>query len=118
MTASLFKSPGLFCILVDLNNAVVWVVSIHPPIFHSSSPLSKSLRTVPSCSVIINITITQIFHNFLSFLARSKYLSLLSFSLIFCCGSLGWQKKRKHTLKFSFFFFLIITRSSLLAGIR
>ena len=41
------KSPqvswSLLSILVDLNNAIVWVVSALPPIFNSSSSLIKPL---------------------------------------------------------------------------
>ena len=43
------KSPQVsmtfFCILADLNNAVVWMLSIRPSMTNSSSPLSKPLRT-------------------------------------------------------------------------
>ena len=34
-------SSTLLCILATLNNAVIWMVSIHPPISSSSSLLSK-----------------------------------------------------------------------------
>ena len=65
----------LFRILVDLNNTVVWMVSILPLIF------SRHLGIVPS-------VLTTIF----SSLARSKYL--VTFSLLFefsFCGPLKWQ---------------------------
>ena len=52
------------CIILADVNAVVWIVSIRPLIFSSSSPLSNSLRTIPRMSVIIGITVTFMFHNF------------------------------------------------------
>ena len=54
------------------------------------------------------ITIILMFHNFLCSLVRSKYLSLLSLSLIFTLWSTVLQV---------LYFLLIITRSDLLAGI-
>ena len=60
-------------ILADLNNAVVWIVSIRPPISNSSGTLSKPLETVPNA--LIRIDITVIFHSFLSYLVRSEKLS-------------------------------------------
>ena len=41
----------LFSIPIDLNNAVMWIVSIHPPISNSAIPLSKQLETFPSALV-------------------------------------------------------------------
>ena len=46
-------SRTLLSILANLKNAVVWVVSIRPLISNFSSPLSKSLGTVPSTPVTI-----------------------------------------------------------------
>ena len=54
------------------------MVSIFPPISNFSS-LFLSLLGMP---MTIGITVIFIFHGFLSFLARSKYLSLIWFSLI------------------------------------
>ena len=65
------KSPQvsrtLFSILIDLNNAVVWMVSTCPQI-----------SQWPSCFIA-----------FFSSLARSEYLSFFSFSLIFILWSTG-----------------------------
>ena len=69
-----------FSILADLSNVVVWIVLIHPPIFHSSDPLSSLLAIDPN--VPITITVTLIFHSFLSSLVRSKYLLLLLLLLL------------------------------------
>ena len=44
-------------ILSDFNNAVVPIILILPPIFNSSSLLSKPLRIVPSPPVIIGIIV-------------------------------------------------------------
>ena len=80
------KSPQvprtLLSILVDLNIAVVWMLSVRPPIFNSSSPLP----------ITTGITVTFLFHRFFSTLARSKYLSLFSFSFIFIRYSAGTRK--------------------------
>ena len=93
-------------ILADLNNAIVWVFLILALIFNSFNPLNKPLMTVPSAPATIGITVTFMFHRFfggffcslfcflgffyvfvLGFfffcsLARSKYLSMFSFSFI------------------------------------
>ena len=59
---SLFKSHKvtrtLLSILTDLNNAVVWVVSIH------SFPRTNPLVTMLSSLITIGITVTFIFHRF------------------------------------------------------
>ena len=70
----------------DLNNAVVGIVSIRPPISIPSSPLSKPLGPFQEHQL-------QFISLLLSFYtARSKYLSLFSFSLIFTRGSTGTAK--------------------------
>ena len=69
-------------IQVDLNNAVVWMVSARLSIFNSSSFLTKLLETIPSTPITIGITVTFIFDSFFNSLARTKYLfySFESFS--------------------------------------
>ena len=88
------KSPQVsrtfLSILAELNNAVVWMVSAHSPISNSSSSFTKPLRIVPSAPITIGITIT--FHYFFSSLARSKYLPLFSFCLIFILWLAGMAK--------------------------
>ena len=75
------KSPQvsrtLWSILPDLINAVVWIVSACPPICR------VDLASFPSAPVTNGITVTALFHSFFSSLARSKYFSLFSRSLIF-----------------------------------
>ena len=72
------KSPHVFrtllSILADLNNAIVWMVSTHPPISNYSSPLTKALGTVPTASITIGIIVTSMFYCFFSSRTRSKYL--------------------------------------------
>ena len=51
----------LLRIQTDLNNTAVWIVSIRPPISNSSRLLSKSLETVPSAPITIDITVTRMF---------------------------------------------------------
>ncbi len=59
---SVIKAPKvprtLLSILTDFNNAVVWMISIHPSIFTSSSSLTKPMGIVPSAPLKIGITIT------------------------------------------------------------
>ena len=64
-------------ILADLNKAVVWMVSICPPISNPSIPLSKRLCNVLSAPT--NISIPVMFPKYVSSLTQSKYLSLFSF---------------------------------------
>ena len=81
VTASLLKSwETLLSILGDLNRFVVWMVSTHPPTAKSSSPFNNPLVIVPKASIMIDIIVTFMFHNFFNSLARSRYLS---FSLYF-----------------------------------
>ena len=78
------KTPQVSrALLRILTNDVVCLVSISPPISNSSNPFTNDLGNVPSVPITVGITVTFMFHNFFSSLARSKYLSLFSFSLIF-----------------------------------
>ena len=119
MTASL---PGF---LVDLNNAVVRIVSI------------CSFGIVQNMPIAIGITVTLIYPSYYSPLERSKYLFLFCFlfcflfwffffffllSLIFILLSAGVAKSTTRScfcffLPFFFFFFLIITLSLCLSGL-
>ena len=101
-------------IQADLNNAIVWMVSICPPISTSSSPLSRPLGTIPSTPVTTVISITLRFYCFLSCQAKSKNLFLILFSLIFTLESTGMAKS---TIQQVLFFMLIIIRPDLLVGI-
>ena len=76
-------SRTLLSILADFNNTLVPMVSVQPPISNVSSSFIKLLGTVLSASYITGITVSFMFRNMFSSLARSRYLSLFSFSLIF-----------------------------------
>ena len=84
MTASLLKSSRLFLlsILSDLNNAVIWMVSICPLISRASSLSFNALVTVLSAPLSCSIV-------FFSSLARSWCLSLFSLSFSFTLWSAG-----------------------------
>ena len=90
------KSPQvsrtLLSLLADLNNAVVWIVSIHPPISKSSCPGTNPLVTVPNTPITIGIIVTFMFHSFFNSLARSRYLSFFSLSFNFTLWSAGTTK--------------------------
>ena len=103
----------LLSILVNLNNAVVWIVSSCPPISKSSSLLTKHLRIVLSAPITVAITVSFMFHKFFSSLANSKFLSLLLFSLIFTLWS---AMMAKFTMRQVLCFVLTITRSGLICG--
>ena len=119
------KSPWvsriLHNILADFSNAVIWMVLACPPIFNSSIPLYKPLGTIPIVPFTIGITVTFMFHIFLSSSSRVQVFVFLyavfDFSL--------WDGKVHDTVTsllffffFFFFFLLIITCSGLLAGIK
>ena len=69
VTANLLRT--LLTILADLNNAVVWIFPSRPPIFNSSSPLSRPLGTFLSAPITIGCTVTFMFHNIFRSLAWS-----------------------------------------------
>ena len=77
-------SRTLLSILAALNNAVVWIVSIHPPISNSSSPLfdplepfkvrkSQLVSQSPSCFTAFSVL--------LQCLSTCRFFRLLWFSL-------------------------------------
>ena len=112
VTASLLRSPGLFSVFsADINNTVLWMVSVRPPISNSSSSFTKPLGIVPSATITNGITVTYMFHSSFSSLARSQYLSWFCFLWFSLWGQLIQQ----------LLFFLLgvtISRSGLLVGIR
>ena len=75
-------SRTLLSILVDLSNAVVWMVSTRPLISKSSNFFITPLGIIPSAPITTGFTVIIMFHFFRS-LARSKYLSLFLLSFIF-----------------------------------
>ena len=103
---SLQDSKTLLSILADVNNSVVWMVTTRPPIFKSSSPLTKPFDIVPSTPITIGITVTFVLHSFFSSLARSTYVSFFWFSFIFTPRSAGTATSTIRQVLFSFFFFL------------
>ena len=80
---SLQVSRTLLSILVNLNNIVVWMVSIRPLISKSSSPFNNPSVTVPRVPIIIGINVTFMFHSVFNSQARSWYLSFVSLSFQF-----------------------------------
>ena len=75
-------SRTLLSILADLNGVVVWNLSL---ISNSSHLFSKPLGTVLSAPIIIDFTVTFVFHSFVSSQATSRYLSFF-FLLSFLCS--------------------------------
>ena len=68
-------SKVLLSILANLNNVIVWMVSTLSLISKCPSPCTNPLVTLLSEPITIDIIVIFMFHNFFSFLARSKYLS-------------------------------------------
>ena len=101
-------SRTLLSILAVFNNSVVWMVSTRPPTSKSSGPFNKPLVTVPKAPITIGTIVTFMFHSFLFFfnsLARSRYLSLISYSFSFILWSAG---AAKSTILKIFFFFVVV----------
>ena len=107
-------------ILAVLSNAVVWIVSTHPPTSKSSRPFNNPLVIVPNAPIKIGTIVTFMFHSFFNPLARSRYLSFFSLSFRFILWSAGTAKSTILQILFFFFFFLLLTimSSGRLAEIR
>ena len=112
-------SKTLLSILVNLTNAIVWMVSTRPLISKCSSPGTNPLVTVPSAPIKTGITLLSCSIVFFNSQATSRYLSLFSFSFSFTLWSAGTAKATiRQVLCFLFFSFIIITRSCRSAKIR
>ena len=115
------KSPQvsrtLLSILAVFNNAIVWMVSTRLPTSKSFGPFKNPLLTVQKVPITVGIIVTFMSHNFFNSLARSRYLSFISYSFSFILWSDGTTKSVVLQI-FFFFFLLIIIRSGLLADIR
>ena len=104
-------------ILAVLSNAVVWIVSTHPPTSKSSRSFNNPLVIVPNTPITIGTIVTLMFQSFLISLARSRYLSFFSLSFKFIMWSTGAAKSTILHILFFFLLLLIIIRYVLLAGI-
>ena len=108
---SLQVSRTLLSILVNLNNVLVWMISIHPLIFKSSSPCTNLLLTVPGAPIAIGIVVTFIFNGFFQFFSKVCVLiSLLlsfSFTLWSAVTAMSAIQQVLFSLVFFFFFFLL-----------
>ena len=103
----------LLRILVDLSNAVDWIISILLLIFSSFRPFSRLLEIVPSTPTRISIILTLIFH---SSLTRSKYFSVVFFFVFFDFYFVVCRSNKLHKIANSLFYW-INTRSRLLAWV-
>ena len=99
------KSPQvsrtLLSILAVFIITVVWMVATRPTTSKSSRPFNNPLVTVPKAPITIGIIVTFMFLSFFNSLARSRYLSLFSQSVLFCDQS-GQQSRQ--FCRFFFFF--------------
>ena len=111
------KSPQisriLLSILADLNNEVVWMITIFLHISNFSNPFSKFLVTVYMCRLQMVPPLPSCSTNFLAL-----WLSLAAcLSFRFFWFSLYGHLGRRNPLYGKFSFLLIITKSCLLAGV-
>ena len=102
-------------ILAVLSNAVVWIVSTRPPTSKSSRPFNNPLVIVTNSPITIGTIVTFMFHSFFNSLARSRYISFFSLSVIFILWSAGTVKSTILQILFFFCFlsvFLRVVRTS------
>ena len=100
-------SRTLPSILSDINNAVVWTVSIRPVISKSSSPCNNPMVTVLRAPITIGIIVTFMFHSLFNSLARSKYLLLFSNSFNITLWSTGTAKSTILLVRFYVDYYMI-----------
>ena len=112
------KSPQvcgtLLSIRAVLNNAVVWMVSTHPPTSKSSSLFSNPLVTVPSAPFTIGIIVTCMFHSYFSKSKVEVFILIFTFFPFYSVVS----RDSKVDNFANFLFLLIIIKSGPLAEIR
>ena len=105
------KSPQvsrtLLSILTVLKNAIVWMVTTHPPISKSSSPVNNPLVTVPKVPITISIIVTFMFHFFFQFSSKVKVLILL-FTFFQFYSVVSWDSKVHNFASSLFFVDLVI----------
>ena len=107
-------SPSLLSFLANFNNVVVWMISIHPPIFNSSSHFTNPLGTIPSASITISISLLLCSTTSLVFLQGSKERQVLvSFYVFFDFHFVIRRDGNVYYLAGLFFLLLIIARSDL-----
>ena len=94
-----------------LSNPVIRIVSTRPPTFMSSRPFNNPLVIVPKALITFGTIVTFMFH---SFFKVEVLIFLFTFLQIY---SVVRQDSKVDNFANSLFF-LIIIRSSLLAGIR
>ena len=103
------KSPRVSRTLLSIqaifNNAVVWMVSTHPPTSKSSKPFNNPLVTVPKAPIVIDIIVPFMFHSFFfNSLAKLRYLFFF-FTLFQFYSVVSWGQQSRQFCKFSLFFY-------------
>ena len=82
------KTTIALSVLLDLNNAVVWMVLSLPPVYKCSNLFSKHFGTVPTASPFSACpTVVFLFSSQAGF----KYLSIFSLSFIFFFSMSSWN---------------------------
>ena len=102
-------------ILAVLDNAVVWMIFVRPPISKLSSTFTKPLGIVTSAPITIVITVTSMFRSFFQF--SSKVEVLITLFPFFQFYPVVSRNGKVHNSEGSLLL-LTITRSGRLAEIR
>ena len=110
------KSPQvsrtLLSILTDLNNVIVWMVSIRTLISKSFNPFNNPSVTVPRAPITIGIIVTFMLHSTFQFPSKVEVLIRLLFPFDFTLWSTGTAKI--HDFAYSLFCWLSLLSSLLL----
>ena len=107
-------SKTLLCILADLNDALVLMVTIRTPISNSSS-LSEPLETSLWAPITIGVAVSLMCNCFLSFLARPKYRYFFRVFFFYEVYSVVGSFTFSYSL---YFFFVNYHKSGFLAAIK
>ena len=94
-------------ILVDVNNAVIWMFFSLPLPFDCSNPVSNRWGNVSSTPITLAMAITLMFHSFFNSLLRSKYFFMFLLSFIFTVWFAGTAKSTTQPLLFFCLFYLV-----------
>ena len=108
-------SKTLLSIPVDLNNAVIWIVSTRSLISKSFNPSANPSVTALKATITIGIIVTFMIHSYFNSLVSSRYFTF--FFTFFQIYSVVNQDSKVQILQ-ALFLLLIIILSSRLAEIR
>ena len=100
------------CVLADLNNVVLWMVSTRSLTFNSSCPFKNLLVTVPIAPITIVIIVAFLFQSFFQFPCKIDVLNLQAIFFQF------YSNVNRDSEVHNFPIFFIIIKSGSLDDIR